>query len=120
MDPSEIGNIEVEFNDDGTLTTSEDVPYAVVLELVPISGPENWSYAALSEWISSLNPKKLLTGIIIIIFAFIITFLRIKICRGDEEMINISEHVQEEVNGVFFQTVDKIMSFFRGFRCHHE
>ena len=114
MEPSENGNLKIQFHDDDTFTTSKDlhVPYVMVLEMVPISGPDNWSYEAIANWFSSINPEKLLAGIILMILAFIIFFLRIKINRGDEEIIIVSEHIQEEVDGIFFQTVGRVTSFF--------
>ena len=84
-------HIEIEFHDDGTMTASEDIPYVMVLELTPIPGPANWSVEGLRQWflnlIQSSSPKKILLGIILIILAFIINFLRIKINRANEQKI---------------------------------
>ena len=118
MDPAELGELEIELHDDDTFTTSGstgDVPYVLVLELAPLSGPDNWSYQAIANWFSNIDPEKILAGIILMIFAIIIIFLRIKIRRGNEEVMDVTEQVQEEVDGIFTRTVSQVMSFFVGF-----
>ena len=116
-------HIEIEFHDDGTMTASEDIPYVMVLELTPIPGPDNWSVEGLRQWVLNLilssSPKKILLGIILLILAFIINFLRIKINRGDEEIINVTENIEQDVEGAFSRTMSQIMSFFGGFRYHN-
>ena len=126
MDPADLSeneNLEIEFHDDDTFTTSGstgDVPYVMVLELSPLTGPDNWSYEAIANWFSNMNPEKILAGIILMIFAIIIIFLRIKIRRGNEEIMDVTEHVQEEVDGIFSRTVSQVMSFFVGFRWNND
>ena len=101
----------MEFNmEDGTFTSNEDVPYALVLELHSGSSPENWDFDNFVLWIQSQDPQTLIgIGMITILM---ITILGAKIfCRNEEP---VEEPVEEEVrpHRLFSQVIDKITSFF--------
>ena len=101
----------MEFNmEDGTFTSNEDVPYAVVLELHSDSSPENWDFDNFVLWIQSQDPQILLCIGMIAISMF--TILGAKFFSRNEEPVE--EPVEEEVppHGLFSQVIDKAMSFF--------
>ena len=103
----------MEFNmKDGTFTSNEDIPYAVVLELPSGSSPENWDFDP-----SVLSSQEFHTLLGIGMAAIlIITFLGAKCFSRNEELVEelVEEPVEEEVRprGLFSQVIDKTMSFF--------
>ena len=104
----------MEFNmEEGTFTSNEDVPYAVVLELHSDSSPENWDFDNFVLWIQSQDPQTLLGIGMVAILMF--TILGAKCFGRNEEPVEepIEEPVEEEVPylGHFSQIIGKIMSF---------
>ena len=104
-------SVKMEFNmEDGTFTSNEDVPYALVIELPSGSSPENWDFDNFVLWIQSQELQTLLgIGMIAILMIAILGAKRF--CRNEEP---VEEPVEEEVRprGLFSQVIDKTMSFF--------
>ena len=105
--------------ENGTFTSKEDVPYALVLDL-PGSEPlteDIWFVDAIVLWIRSLETQTLV-GIGMIAISMI-TILGAKIFgrNGEpvEEPVEVVEEPIEEVvlpRGLFSQVIEKTMSFF--------
>ena len=99
----------MEFNmEDGTFTSNEDVPYAVVLELPSDSSPENWDFDAL---VLSSQEFHILLGIGMVAI-LMITFLGAKCFSRNEDPVEAL--VVEEIppRRLFSQVIDKTVSFF--------
>ena len=100
--------------EDGTFTSKEDVPYAVVLD-IPGSRPlpeEIWFVDGIVLWIQSLEPQTLV-GIGMIAITMI-TFLGAKLFSKNEEPVE-EPIVVEEVRprrGLFSQVIDKVCHIF--------
>ena len=108
----------MEFNmENGTFTSNEDVPYAVVLDLVPSD-----LHPPTPESIPTFYPCNVLliqgqgsqTIVWIGMMAILmIAFLGAKcFCKNEEQVVE--EPIDEEVHprGLFSQVIDKTMSFF--------
>ena len=100
--------------ENGTFTSKEDVPYALVLDL-PGSDPlpeDIWFVDAIVLWIQSLETQTLV-GIGMIAITMI-TFLGAKFFSENEEPVE-EPVVVEEVRprrGLFSQVVDKVCHIF--------
>ena len=102
----------MEFNmEDGTFTSNEDVPYALVLELHSGSSPENWDFDNFVLWIQSQEPQTLL-GIGMIAISMIAILGAKRFCRNEEPVEEPDEEEAVRPRGLFSQVIDKIMSFF--------
>ena len=104
----------MEFNmENGTFTSNEDVPYAVVLELVPsdLHPPTLESCYGVLMLIQGQGSQTIVwIGMMAILM---IAFLGAKcFCKNEEQVVE--EPVEEEVHprGLFSQVIDKAMSFF--------
>ena len=108
----------MEFNmEDGTFTSNEDVPYAVVLELHSDSSPENWDFDNFVLWIQSLETQTLV-GIGMIAITMV-TFLGAKCLSKNEEPVQEPLEVLEEpcveedrFRGIFSQIIAKVSHIF--------
>ena len=111
----------MEFNmENGTFTSNEDVPYAVVLDLVPSDlhppTPESWDGAAYRCYTLLLLIQGQGSQTIVwigMMAILMIAFLGAKcFCKNEEQVVE--EPVEEEVHprGLFSQVIDKTMSFF--------
>ena len=106
--------------ENGTFTSKEDVPYALVLDL-PGSEPlteDIWFVDAIVLWIRSLETQTLV-GIGMIAITMI-TFLGAKCLSKTEEPVEEPVEVLEEpcveevrLRGLFSQVIDKICLIFR-------
>ena len=97
---------------DGTFTSNEDVPYAVVLELLPSGSrpSESWDLYSFVLLIQGQRSQTLVwIGMIAILM---ITFLGIKCFGRNEELVEEPVEVQVHPRGLFSQVIDKTMSFF--------
>ena len=110
----------MDFNmENGTFTSKEDVPYALVLDL-PGSDPlteDIWFVDAIVLWIQSLETQTLV-GIGMIAIT-IITFLGAKCLSKNEEPVEepvevLEEPCVEEVRfrGIFSQIIAKVSHIF--------
>ena len=95
--------------ENGTFTSNEDVPYAVVLDLVP---PESIPtlYPCNFLLIGQGSQTIVWIGMMAILM---IAFIGAKcFCKNEEQVVE--ESVEEEVHprGLFSQVIDKTMSFF--------
>ena len=104
----------MEFNmENGTFTSNEDVPYAVVLDLVPsdLHPPTLESCYGVLMLIQGQGSQTIVwIGMMAILM---IAFLGAKcFCKNEEQVVE--EPVEEEVHprGLFSQVIDKAMSFF--------
>ena len=104
----------MEFNmENGTFTSNEDVPYAVVLDLVPsdLHPPTPESCYGVLMLIQGQGSQTIVwIGMMAILM---IAFLGAKcFCKNEEQVVE--EPVEEEVlpRGLFSQVIDKAMSFF--------
>ena len=103
--------------ENGTFTSKEDVPYALVLDL-PGSNPlteDIWFVDAIYLWIQSLELQTLVgIGMIAIV---LIAFLGAKCLSKNEEPVEepVEEPIVEEVHfgGLFGQVIDKVCHIFR-------
>ena len=99
--------------ENGTFTSNEDVPYAVVLELVPSGSrpPESWDFYSFVLLIQGQESQTIFwIGMMAILM---IAFLGAKcFCKNEEQVVE--EPIEEEVQprGLFSQVIDKTMSFF--------
>ena len=106
---SKSTSVKMEFNmEDGTFTSNEDVPYAVVLDLPSDSSPEKWDFDAL---VLSSQEFHILLGIGMVAI-LMITFLGAKCFSRNEEPVEAL--VVEEIppRRLFSQVIDKTVSFF--------
>merc|ERR1712037_699230 len=95
-------------------TSNEDVPYAVVLDLVPSDlhppTPESWSFYSFVLLIQGQGSQTIFwIGMMAILT---IAFLAKCFLKNEEQVLE--EPVEEEVlpRGLFSQVIDKAMSFF--------
>ena len=107
--------------ENGTFTSKEDVPYALVLDLPGSLGSDPltediWFVDAIVLWIQSLDPQTLLgIGMIAIL---IITFLGAKCLSQNEEPVQEPVEVLEEpcvevrFRGIFSQIIVKVSHIF--------
>ena len=102
--------------EDGTFTSKEDVPYAVVVDLPGSAAlPEDiWFVDAIVLWIQSLEPQTLV-GIGMIVISMI-AFIGAKLFSKNEEPVE-EPVVVEEVRpspsrGLFSQVIDKVCHMF--------
>ena len=91
----------MEFNmENGTFTSNEDVPYAVVLDFCSFDPLIQGQGSQTIVWIRMMA-------------ILMIAFLGAKcFCKNEEQVVE--EPVEEEVHprGLFSQVIDKAMSFF--------
>ena len=108
--------MKMEFNiENGTFTSNEDVPYAVVLELVPSDlhppTPESWNFYSFGLLIQSQGSQTLvwigMTAILMIALLGAKCF-----CKNEEQVVEEPVEEEDHPRGVFSQVIDKAMSFF--------